>query len=154
MAILRANIHLYSERTYKMHMHLTALLIAQLLAPLILIGMPVCSGLLVLILGGQITKLIGQMGVLMLALYASVNSLLTLFFVAPFRRFTFNRAKKVAATYFSRSSRTQSQSHNPSMVVAEQVAQGEQRVNSVGVVRLSRQFEITTLRNNSATPVT
>jgi len=85
MHILRTNMHLYSERTYKLHMRLTLLLIAQLLAPLVLIGLPVCSAMVMFILGLPVTKQLRQMGIVMLALYASVNSLLILLFVTPFR---------------------------------------------------------------------
>ena len=81
----------FSSRTYRMHMQLTALLALQLLCPIVCIAMPVSILCLYSVFYGHALTLEGgEVGVTALALYATVNSLLTLLFVTPFRRYTAN----------------------------------------------------------------
>ncbi|KAI1731207.1 serpentine type 7TM GPCR chemoreceptor srh domain-containing protein [Ditylenchus destructor] len=83
--ILRKNAHLYSKRTYKIQIQLTALLIVQLASPIIFFMAPVVYALLSGLLGNAITTS-GDIGIIFLCLYALSNSLLTILFITPYRR--------------------------------------------------------------------
>src|SRR4051794_25514413 len=53
--------------------------------------LPVSATIVVAILQTHVQKAIGNLGLILLALYASSNSLLTILFVTPYRRYTLTK---------------------------------------------------------------
>ncbi|KAI1704699.1 serpentine type 7TM GPCR chemoreceptor srh domain-containing protein [Ditylenchus destructor] len=86
--MLRCNAHIFSKKTYKIHLQLTILLVVQLISPILFIAIPVCSSLLYSLFDQPIPTVIGDILMLALSFNATANSLLTICFVTPYRRYT------------------------------------------------------------------
>uniref|UniRef100_A0A915CY91 G protein-coupled receptor n=1 Tax=Ditylenchus dipsaci TaxID=166011 RepID=A0A915CY91_9BILA len=85
---LSRNSRNFSKKTYKMHKQLTILLIIQLTAPVIFVIVPLSIQIAGILFEHEFSETGTQIGVLILSLYASFNSILTIFFVTPYRTFT------------------------------------------------------------------
>ncbi|KAI1696731.1 serpentine type 7TM GPCR chemoreceptor srh domain-containing protein [Ditylenchus destructor] len=88
LRMLRRNAHCFSKKTYKIHLHLTILLVVQLVSPILFIATPVCLSLICMFFAFPIPVVIGDILMLALSFYATANSLLTICFVTPYRRYT------------------------------------------------------------------
>ncbi|KAI1706542.1 serpentine type 7TM GPCR chemoreceptor str domain-containing protein [Ditylenchus destructor] len=86
---LRQNSQYFSVKTYKMHRQLTLLLIGQLLTPIMCIVLPMSILLVSVLFNFRIAGWNNDVIMLTQALYASVNSLMTILFVTPYRKYTF-----------------------------------------------------------------
>ncbi|KAI1706540.1 serpentine type 7TM GPCR chemoreceptor srh domain-containing protein [Ditylenchus destructor] len=86
---LRQNSQYFSPKTYKMHRQLTFLLIGQLLTPIICIVLPISVHLMSILFHFRITSWNNDVTMLTQALYASVNSLMIILSVTPYRKYTF-----------------------------------------------------------------
>ncbi|KAI1702072.1 serpentine type 7TM GPCR chemoreceptor srh domain-containing protein [Ditylenchus destructor] len=89
--ILRKNAHNFSTKTYMIQLQLTFLLIAQLVAPIVFILVPVIYAIYAGLSLNLVGQAAGDMGIIFLSLYALNNSLLTILFVAPYRRYTLRK---------------------------------------------------------------
>ncbi|KAI1706541.1 serpentine type 7TM GPCR chemoreceptor str domain-containing protein [Ditylenchus destructor] len=106
---LRQNSQYFSPKTYKMHRQLTFLLIGQLLIPIMCIVLPTSILLLSVLFHFRITSWNNDVIMLTQALYASVNSLMTILFVTPYRKYTFAKI----ACWSNKPSRIQPADHVP-----------------------------------------
>jgi len=94
--VLRQNAHCFTARTYRMHMQLTVLVALQLASPVLYIVLPISMVCLYSVFYCQRLSLTaGQVGITAMALYATNNSLLTLCFVTPYRRYTMKKMRKI-----------------------------------------------------------
>lgn len=84
-----------SRRTYAAHRQFTLLLVVQLASPLFFLIIPAVVGEARFILHQGIPNSVGELGVLVIALYGCSNSLLTIVFVAPYWRYTLQRLQWV-----------------------------------------------------------
>ncbi|KAH7703609.1 hypothetical protein AAVH_29217 [Aphelenchoides avenae] len=98
-AILRRDRKAFSKQTYRMNVQMTALLVAQFLAPFLFMMLP-----LIILLARHAsssdslpTKSLGDAYIVAFSLYGYANSLLTLFFLAPYRRKMKEHVRWVAA---------------------------------------------------------
>ncbi|KAI1725856.1 serpentine type 7TM GPCR chemoreceptor srh domain-containing protein [Ditylenchus destructor] len=89
LRILRENSMYFSAKTYTMHRQLTILIFGQLLAPVIFNVLPICIVLMGMLVGYKLDKWAIQFFILTLTIYAPANSLMTIHFVTPYRRFTY-----------------------------------------------------------------
>ncbi|KAI1732360.1 serpentine type 7TM GPCR chemoreceptor srh domain-containing protein [Ditylenchus destructor] len=89
LRILRENSMYFSAKTYTMHLQLTVLLFGQLLTPVICNVLPICIVLMGMLVGYKLDRWAIQLFILTLAIYAPANSLMTILFVTPYRRFTY-----------------------------------------------------------------
>uniref|UniRef100_A0A7E4UZ07 G-protein coupled receptors family 1 profile domain-containing protein n=1 Tax=Panagrellus redivivus TaxID=6233 RepID=A0A7E4UZ07_PANRE len=78
----------FSAQTYDLHRQFLYLFIIQITMPMLLIVAPVASLIYQRTLSGGMSKLQSDSGVLLTAAYSTVNVLLTIFFISPFRKFT------------------------------------------------------------------
>ncbi|KAH7720004.1 hypothetical protein AAVH_12536 [Aphelenchoides avenae] len=85
---LRKNAISFSSRTYRLHVQLTVLLLAQLSLPSVFVMFPMMVAVLSMIYHFHLSQTDGRMGFLLFSLYAPVNSFLVILFVTPYRRFT------------------------------------------------------------------
>ncbi|KAI1709780.1 serpentine type 7TM GPCR chemoreceptor srh domain-containing protein [Ditylenchus destructor] len=86
---LRKSSHLFSNKTYKLQNQLTLLLIIQLASPIVFIGIPVAAALLSNLMGSfALGSSSGEVGMIIISLYALNSSLLTILFVTPYRKYT------------------------------------------------------------------
>uniref|UniRef100_A0A915DBE0 Uncharacterized protein n=1 Tax=Ditylenchus dipsaci TaxID=166011 RepID=A0A915DBE0_9BILA len=97
---LRANVESFSAKTYKMHLQLTFLLIAQLSTPILFVLLPVLIGIMAMYFHFHLNKFMGQIGVILCSSYASTNSLLVILFVTPYRNYSKNVVRKIFKSVF------------------------------------------------------
>ncbi|KAH7707215.1 hypothetical protein AAVH_25566 [Aphelenchoides avenae] len=88
---LRAHSASFSAKTYRMHLQLTVLLLVQLCSPVVFLIFPIIHTIYDVFTDNEITPTTGRIGFMLLSMYASLNSMLTLFFVTPYRRYTVER---------------------------------------------------------------
>ncbi|CAD5220347.1 unnamed protein product [Bursaphelenchus xylophilus] len=81
--------HTFSPTTYKMHRQLTAALLAQVIAPIIFIMLPVMYIMFGRYYRSGLSELTGQVLVLCMDMYGGISSMITLYFIAPYRRVVF-----------------------------------------------------------------
>ncbi|KAI1705197.1 serpentine type 7TM GPCR chemoreceptor srh domain-containing protein [Ditylenchus destructor] len=79
----------FSAKTYRMHLQLTFLLIAQLTTPIVFVLLPTILTLILVANKFAVPQLPVRVLIIFLTLYAPSNSLLTVLFVTPFRKFTY-----------------------------------------------------------------
>ncbi|KAI1709767.1 serpentine type 7TM GPCR chemoreceptor srh domain-containing protein [Ditylenchus destructor] len=89
--VLRKNARNFSKKTYLIQLQLTFLLIAQLASPIVFFLVPVVYALYAALAGNSLSLSTGDIGIIFLTLYALSNSLLTILFVTPYRRYTLRR---------------------------------------------------------------
>ncbi|KAI1722398.1 serpentine type 7TM GPCR chemoreceptor srh domain-containing protein [Ditylenchus destructor] len=85
---LKKNSHHFSKKTYRIHLQLTLLLVIQLSLPFIFIVFPIGYALKAALTNDPLNEGAGDIGIIMLSLYATVNSFVTIIFVTPYRRYT------------------------------------------------------------------
>ena len=87
---LRNNSTKFSRKTYRMHVQFTALLVAQFVAPFVFMIGPVLwnlyRGYIDYVGKPPVQKPFGDFLITMITLYGAVNTILSLVFIAPFRR--------------------------------------------------------------------
>jgi hypothetical protein len=87
---LRRNLHTFSKHTYRMHVQFTCCLASQILSPLLYIFVPVCAGIITALNSLKPTKLLVDISLLCIIFYGLSNSLLTIVFVSPYRKYFLN----------------------------------------------------------------
>lgn len=87
---LRERSEHFSQRTYVMHRQLSVLLVMQVLVPAFFIALPL--GIVIMDLFSPSINVndafYGNLAFTLISLYGTSNSLMTIFFVAPYRRYT------------------------------------------------------------------
>lgn len=78
-------------------------LLLQLLSPLLLVVLPIGAASLASLNGRAVDRLPGLLGIVLLSVYPSINSCLTLGFVAPYRRFLAGRFRRLVGKRKKRS---------------------------------------------------
>ncbi|CAD5220339.1 unnamed protein product [Bursaphelenchus xylophilus] len=97
---LEAKKESFSSITYKLHRQLTIALGAQLLTPFIFIIFPVTLGILATYNYWSVNESYSQFFVISIDFYGAANSLITLYFVKPYRVYLSNKLK-LALRYLS-----------------------------------------------------
>uniref|UniRef100_A0AC34Q3Y5 Uncharacterized protein n=1 Tax=Panagrolaimus sp. JU765 TaxID=591449 RepID=A0AC34Q3Y5_9BILA len=87
---LKKNAANFSAKTYKLHQQLTILLILQLLTPIIFFIVPISASIFAMIFNLKYQKPADDIGFIFFSLYSSSNSSLTIIFVSPYRKFTWD----------------------------------------------------------------
>lgn len=82
---LKKKSHLYSKKTYKMHLNFVLLLVCQLLSPICYLFLPFAAATLGALTSYRPGKIAIEFGLLGIVAYGMSSSLLTIFFVTPFR---------------------------------------------------------------------
>ncbi|KAH7701612.1 hypothetical protein AAVH_31252, partial [Aphelenchoides avenae] len=120
-AVLQMNKKYFSKQTRRMHIQLTALVVAQFLSPLVFMTGPITNMLTNLLLKrsvdywdepisgdlSMLTQTTSDIYVLSFSLYGFMNALLTVIFVAPYRQhlckkvFCARRQKKIVVSQVS-----------------------------------------------------
>ncbi|KAI1706510.1 serpentine type 7TM GPCR chemoreceptor srh domain-containing protein [Ditylenchus destructor] len=86
---LRKNAHLFSKKTYSLQIQFTLVLAFQLLSPLIFVLVPVSCAIIFAIMGtSSFGRSDGRTGIVLLSIYTLSNSLVTVLFVTPYRKYT------------------------------------------------------------------
>ncbi|KAI1692610.1 serpentine type 7TM GPCR chemoreceptor srh domain-containing protein [Ditylenchus destructor] len=100
---LRKTAHMYSRKTYKLQIQLTLLLLAQLASPVVFFLIPVVYAMgCGLIDCGTNNSLTGEIGMIMITLYALSNPLLTISFVTPYRSYTRGKLGSICIPFGTR----------------------------------------------------
>ncbi|KAH7694614.1 hypothetical protein AAVH_38335, partial [Aphelenchoides avenae] len=92
---LRKNARSFSARTYRLHLQLTVLLLAQLTSPTVFVMFPNIVAVVSMLTHFDLYQWHGRIGFLLFALYAPCNSVLVIFFVTPYRKFTAEWIRRV-----------------------------------------------------------
>ncbi|KAE9546847.1 hypothetical protein FO519_009941 [Halicephalobus sp. NKZ332] len=88
---LRKHASNFTERTYKMHLQLTVVLIVQQITPIIFMVIPVATVILIAVMNGgnvYISKTAINIIMLMLTFYPMTNALICVIFITPYWNFT------------------------------------------------------------------
>ncbi|KAH7694691.1 hypothetical protein AAVH_38258, partial [Aphelenchoides avenae] len=88
---LKASLSVLSERSRNMHSQLTRLLLFQTFTPLICFLIPITACCIVIINASRISPVYIYIGILSIATFPKINALLTITFVAPYRKYTSKR---------------------------------------------------------------
>ncbi|KAH7698729.1 hypothetical protein AAVH_34174 [Aphelenchoides avenae] len=101
--ILRRNSKSFTTQTRRMHVQLTALLVMQLLSPLVCMVFPVIRGLSEYLSAATncsnspLNQTTSDVNVLSFSLYGFSNTALTILFITPYRRHLFGTVLKIRA---------------------------------------------------------
>ncbi|KAI1693079.1 serpentine type 7TM GPCR chemoreceptor srh domain-containing protein [Ditylenchus destructor] len=112
---LRKNAHTFSKKTYKIHLQLTILLIVQLICPVVFVILPTGVSL-IFALSGYFTPqgfgvVLGHVFMIAISFYGTANSILTMFFVKPYRRHTKSLLQKILCPFIKPQSRIADYDH-------------------------------------------
>jgi hypothetical protein len=81
--LLRANAYAFSAKIYKLQLQLIVLLMAQILSPTFFVAFPVVYAIIMSVILQRISLVGGDVGILLLSVYALNNALMTIIFVSP-----------------------------------------------------------------------
>ncbi|CAD5208525.1 unnamed protein product [Bursaphelenchus xylophilus] len=85
----------FSKATYKLHRQLTIALGVQLSTPFLFIIAPVTYGIIATYIKHETNTVVGRLFMVYIDLYGASNSIITLYFVKPYRLFIISKFKEV-----------------------------------------------------------
>uniref|UniRef100_A0A7E4VRQ3 Serpentine Receptor, class T n=1 Tax=Panagrellus redivivus TaxID=6233 RepID=A0A7E4VRQ3_PANRE len=90
---LSHNADKFSTKVYRMHRQLTIILIVQIFTPLMFMIIPICILVMTTYLEIPLSNTLGHIGILLITIYPSTNTIITIVCVTPYRKFTTNWMK-------------------------------------------------------------
>uniref|UniRef100_A0A915E8J4 Uncharacterized protein n=1 Tax=Ditylenchus dipsaci TaxID=166011 RepID=A0A915E8J4_9BILA len=130
---LNRNARFFSQKTFRMHLQFTVVLCIQIATPVVFIVFPMTVGGINVLIVKSMDKLPAQIGLLLMSLYASSNSLLSIFFISPYRRYSMNLILKIVPCYIGTKENYLSSAQGTPKVLrsVSQCYVSKNRVNSV-----------------------
>ncbi|CAD5208523.1 unnamed protein product [Bursaphelenchus xylophilus] len=112
----------FSKATYKLHRQLTVALGIQLSMPILFIITPVTYGIIMTYIQGPTNTLAGRLAIMYIDLYGASNSVVTLYFVKPYRMFIIQKIKSFASFVTCGNYQCQFSSSSPQSLMAYNLA--------------------------------